>query len=86
MPTTKPRHPVTETESVAHALRVARRRWPGEPSTRLLTRLIELGAAVVELDDDDEVARRERALSGLTALAWHYPDGYLDDVRSGWEA
>ena len=86
VPTTKPRHAITETESVAHALGVARRRWPGEPSTRLLTRLIEAGASVVEHDDHSLCAEHERAVAALTGLAGFYPDGYLDEVREGWRA
>ncbi|ACZ30048.1 hypothetical protein Xcel_1017 [Xylanimonas cellulosilytica DSM 15894] len=84
MPTTKPRHAITETAAVAHALDVARRRWPGQPPTRLLTRLIEAGTLVVEQEEADERARHRRALEELTALAQHYPEGYLGDVRTGW--
>ena len=51
MPTTKPRHAITETDSIAHALDVARQHWPDEPATRLLTRLIETGASVVEREE-----------------------------------
>jgi hypothetical protein len=85
MPTTKRRHAITETDSVARALKVARRRWPDEPSTRLLTRLIEAGAAVVEHDDRTVCADHERAVAALAGLADYYPDGYLEDVRTGWE-
>jgi hypothetical protein len=84
MPTTKPRHAITETAAVTHALDVARRRWPGEPPTRLLTRLIEAGASVVERDDRTVCAEHERAVAALTSLARYYPDGYLDEVRAGW--
>jgi len=85
MPTTRPRHAITETEAVAHALDVARRRWPGERQATLLTRLIEAGADAVELDERADADGRRRAAEGLTALAQHYPDGYLEDVRDGWE-
>ncbi|GAB3174104.1 hypothetical protein GCM10027059_45820 [Myceligenerans halotolerans] len=84
MPTLKPRHAITETDSVAHALAVARRRWPGEPESRLLTHLIEEGASAVEHEDDIETVRHERAVAALTGLADYYPDGYLEDVREGW--
>ncbi|MCB2177764.1 MAG: hypothetical protein KQH57_18290 [Actinomycetales bacterium] len=84
MPTVRPRHAITETDSVAHALSVARRRWPGQPASRLLTRLIEEGASAVEADDAAERSEHERAVAALTGLATYYPDGYLDDVREGW--
>lgn len=84
MPTVRPRHAITETDSVAHALAVARRRWPGQPATRLLTRLIEEGATAVEAEDEAARTEHERAVTALTGLAGYYPDGYLDDVREGW--
>jgi hypothetical protein len=85
MPTTRPRHAITETDAVAHALQVARRRWPGEPATRLLTHLIETGASVVEQDDAAELTAHDDAVAALTSLATFYPEGYLSDVRAGWD-
>ncbi|OLT53979.1 hypothetical protein [Cellulosimicrobium sp. CUA-896] len=85
MPTVKPRHAITETESVARALAVARRRWPGEPATKLLTHLIEEGASAVEREEADDRADHRRAVAALTTLGDYYPDGYLDDVRAGWD-
>jgi hypothetical protein len=85
MPTLKPRHAITETDSVAHALAVARRRWPGQPATKLLTHLIEVGASAVEREEAADRDEHRRAVEALTTLADHYPDGYLDDVRSGWD-
>jgi hypothetical protein len=86
MPTTKPRHAITETDEVAHALDVARRRWPGQAPARLLVHLIETGAEVVEAQDAATVRDRERAVSALTALGAYYPPDYLEQVRDGWPA
>ena len=41
MPTTRPRHPVTETHEIAAILDEASRRWPDTPRSRLI-RLILL--------------------------------------------
>ncbi|GIG24942.1 hypothetical protein [Cellulomonas denverensis] len=84
MPTLKPRHAITETPEVAHALDVARRHWPDQPPSRLLTRLIETGAQAVEARELDAARERERAVLELTALSTYYPEGYLDDLRDGW--
>lgn len=84
MPTVKPRHAITETSEVTHALDVARRRWPGQPASRLLTRLIETGAQAVEAEQDTTKVDHERAVSALTALSSHYPAGYLDALREEW--
>lgn len=86
MPTTKPRHAITETESVARALAVARRRWPNQPTSRLLTRLIETGGRVVEDQSAALDAEHEEAVSALTDLARYYPADYLEQVRAGWDA
>jgi len=85
MPTTRPRHAITESEAVTHALDVARRRWPGEPTSRLLARLIEEGASSVEQQSSALDREHELAVQDLTRLARYYPDGYLDDVRAGWD-
>lgn len=86
MPTTRPRHAITETREVAHAPDLARRRWPGEPPSRLLAHLIETGAETVAAEEERAGGEHGRAVAGLTALAPHYPTGYLDEVREGWDA
>ena len=85
MPTVKPRHAITETESVARALAVARRRWPGQPATRLLTHLIEEGASAIEHEDAAAQAEHGRAVAALTTLSEYYADDYLEDIREGWD-
>lgn len=52
MPTVRPRHQITETPEVARAIGVAAQRWPGEPRSRLLLRLIEAGRAALEVGAD----------------------------------
>jgi hypothetical protein len=86
MPTTRPRHQVTETDTVARALDLAARRWPGESRGRLLVRLIEGGAKVLEHDDATRRAERRRAIRAVSAgkFAGSYPPGYLDELRADW--
>ena len=85
MPTARPRYQVTETDEVARALDEAERRWPGEPRSRLLVRLIvDNGRAVGEMNED-ESSRRLRALDDL---AGSFPGlsrpGWSDELRSEW--
>ena len=54
MPTTRPRYQVTETPQVARALDRAAKRWPGEPRSKLLLRLVEVGAGTLEHDENAE--------------------------------
>lgn len=51
MPTIRPRYQVTETPEVARALDRAAKRWPGEPRTRLLVRLVEVGGGLLESEE-----------------------------------
>jgi hypothetical protein len=87
MTTKRPRHQVTETEAVAHALDLAERRWPGEKRSRLLVRLVQLAGSRLEDDQDDDLRRRRAALEkSAGAYDEAYPDGYLDALRADWPA
>lgn len=87
MPTTRPRHVITETEKVARALDDAATRWPDDSGSRakLLLHLIEEGHHAVVGEKDrrarerrDAVARTSGALTGM------YGPGYLSTLREDW--
>ncbi len=81
MPTTRPRHTITETDELARLLDDAAQRWPGESRARLLVRLAEEGAQARE----DEVARRREAIERHAgAFTGMYPPGYLEEQRKDW--
>lgn len=89
MPTTRPRHFITETEPVARALDDAAMRWPADSGNRakLLLHLLEAGhhAIVGQLEGvvrerRDAIARTSGALTGL------YGEGYLEKLREEWSA
>ena len=84
MPTTRPRHYVTETDDLAAALDAAALRWPGLSRAQLLVRLA-LSAADAEAQAQ-EVLRKRRlaALERLTSGDFAYPPGYLADLREDW--
>lgn len=87
MPTTRPRYQVTETPAVARALDKAARRWPGEPRSRLLVRLVEAGGDMLENDENtDNLVHRAAVL----ASAGRYPEAfgpdYLGELRADWPA
>lgn len=85
MPTTRPRHQVTETPDVARALDAAAQRWPGESRSRLLVRLVEVGAESLA---HDEEARHDDHRAAVLASAGRYPQAfdpdYLERLRSDW--
>jgi len=85
MPTTRRRHTITETEPIARALAVARRRWPDEEPASLLRRLTLAGAEAVAGAADAESDRRRTAIRRHAgALAGCYEPGYLERVRAEW--
>lgn len=80
MSTTRPRYQITETPEVAQALDRAAQRWPGEPRSKLLRRLIidaRRSAFRGSPYDDGELLRLAelRASSGLKL-----PDCCVPDV------
>lgn len=87
MPTTKRRHPVTETAEVVEALRAAALRWPADRDkpARLLRRLIEEGHKSIDPSaaerQDNRLAALKRISGSYTGL---YEPGYLDELRSEW--
>ncbi len=87
MPTTRARHAITETPEVAHALAIARRRWPAhaDSPSRLLRKLIAAGAESIDEQSDSEIEQRLAALTRIAGrrTEW-FPEGYLANLRSEW--
>jgi len=85
VPTTRPRHQITETPDVARALDIAARRWPGEPRSKLLLRLLRVGREVLEREHDEATRQRVAAIeasSGKYAAA--FDSDYLAELRRDW--
>jgi len=85
MPTTRPRHQVTETEELAAALDEAALRWPRLSRGQLITRLALEGHRATM------VRQREHRSGRLGALRRHagaltgvYPAHHLADLREDW--
>lgn len=89
MPTTRPRHVITQTEQVARALDDAARRWPADSGNRakLLLRLLEEGRRAV-VGQQERLARDRREAITRTSgvLTGLYGDGYLSGLREDWPA
>jgi len=85
MPTTRPRHLVTETDDLAAALNAAGSRWPGLSRPQLLAQLALEGHRAAQQAREDR--RRERLAavhrhSGL--LTGAYGPDYLQRLRDEW--
>jgi hypothetical protein len=87
MPTSRPRHLVTETDELAHALDAAAQRWPGVSRPQLLVRL------ALEADIADRRAREDRRQRRLAAVRRHsggltgtYGPDYLAGLSNEWPA
>lgn len=86
MPTKHPRTYITHTPQVAHALDVARTRWPDEDrESALILHLLDEGAKAVEQSEgyaQEQRSARIRAIAGKHSDL--YGKGYLEEVREGW--
>ena len=85
MPTARHRYQITETDEVARALDAAERRWPGEPRSRLIVRLVtENGETIGELD----AAETARRIAAVEAIAGTFPGlsnpSLLKELRNEW--
>jgi hypothetical protein len=85
VPTTRPRHQITETPDVARALDAAARRWPGEPRSKLLLRLLRAGEVSIS-EAERSVAQRRRSAIERSSEKYPdaFPDNYLGELRKDW--
>lgn len=85
MPTTRRRYQVTETPDVAHALDVAAHRWPDEPYSKLLVRLVDAGRAALEQEREDTVHNRIAAIDSSSGKYTDlFSEDYLAELRRDW--
>lgn len=87
MPTTRPRHTITETDEVARALDEAARRWPQDAGARarLLVRLVEKGRAAISGDRERGAQDRRRAVRETAgSLTGVYRRDELQRLREDW--
>jgi len=87
MPTTRPRHTLTETDELAAALDAAARRWPEDSRSRLLLRLVEAGEHAISDERERQRARRRAAVQRTHGqFRGLYGPGYLERLRDEWPA
>lgn len=87
VPTTRPRHAITESDVVAQAIDDAARRWPEDAAnrTRLLLHLLEEGhRAILGSADGARRRRLEAVKASAGSLTGCYGPGYLEELRRDW--
>lgn len=87
MPTTRPRHIVTETDDIARALDDAAAEWPEDAGSRaeLLRHLVHEGHRVVSQRRHQVRAQRMEAIrQGAGSATGMYGPGYLEELRREW--
>ena len=88
MPTTRPRHVVTETDELARALDAAARRWPedGQSRAKLLLHLVYEGQRALQDEAAANAAGRRAAIERTSGiLTGAYGPGYLEQLREDWD-
>lgn len=85
MPTTRPRHQITETDAVAHAIDLAARRWPGRSRGALVAALVEEAARILEREEGDRLDERRKLIDSIAGgFDDVFYDGYLEELRQDW--
>ena len=89
MPTSRPRHTITETDEVARALDEAAEHWPeqGRARGKLLLALLREGHRAISAERDRDADRRREGIRRTSGeLTGSYPDDYLTRLRDDWPA
>lgn len=91
MPTVKHRYTITADESVEHALRRGRRRFPrGTSDSKILAALVAKGDQALAREDEAQAAYEQRRREAATRLAERFraPDGLdyaaLEEASARW--
>ena len=70
---------------MARALDLAAERWPGEPRSKLLIRLVEVGSEILEQDRHaTDLAHRTAVMASAGRYATAFGPGYLAELRGDW--
>ena len=81
MPTVRPRHLLTETDELAHAIDAAAALYPGETRADVLRHLVQLGAETIA---EQQGRHRSNVRDSAGRFPGLYPTGHLDDLRGDW--
>lgn len=85
MPTARPRYQVTETPDLTHLLDRAAERWPGEPRSKLLLRLIAVGGETLASEGlIQDGAHRAAVIATSSRYAAAFGPDYLTEIRADW--
>ncbi len=89
MPTTKPRHMITETDEISGALTQAAKIWPelAGQRTLLLRKLLEVGIQTIEMDLEKNTAQRIAAVEKLAgSMDGVWPANWREELVEDWPA
>jgi len=84
VPTTRPRHQITETDDIAAAVEAGVQEWPDLSRSDVIRELILKGAESLSVTAVERVLAAELALKQLEDLDIEYPPDYLQELRRGW--
>ncbi|MEX2441899.1 MAG: hypothetical protein WD400_04565 [Pontimonas sp.] len=87
MPTSRPRHMITESDRLAGALGLAAELWPEASGDRgaLVKRILEAGIEAIEVRQERHTNERHAAITELAGtMTGVWPAGWRDELRDEW--
>ena len=87
MPTTRPRHMITETDQISQGLAQAAKQWPelADQRTLLLRKVIEIGLQAIELDESKHAQIRIAAVEKLAgSMDGIWPSNWKKELAEDW--
>lgn len=70
---------------MAHALDIAAQRWPNEPRSKLLLRLVHAGGVALEQGHNETTRNRQSAIDATSGkYADAFSGNYLAELRQDW--
>ena len=89
MPTTRPRHMITESDRIAEALELAALKWPEHSEDRgaLLRKILEIGLDSLSQSASQETsARLQQIAKAAGSMDGIWPKNWREELSQDWPA
>lgn len=87
MPTTRPRHMITETDQISQGLSQVAKQWPelADQRTLLLRKVIEIGLQAIDLEASKSQQKRVAAVKKIAgSMDGVWPANWKEELAEDW--